>query len=117
LTVRAAPANLERLTQGTSIVKACISAHECDACRNYDLAPALRAAVWLIDEAQAGDRLTVANRTKLLEAGGILRACIVTDADGAHGLDWDLAWPLLPAVRLLDDVIADLRPAARRVRQ
>ena len=103
------PSNLERLTQALSILRAVISAHDCDDSLGYDLAPALRAAVALIDEAEDGDRLPDALSTKLLEASGIVKACVVTHTT-AHGFDWDVSWALLPVVRLIDEVIADLRP-------
>jgi hypothetical protein len=67
----------------------------------------------LIEDAEAGDRLPDAISTKLLEAGGILKACIVTHTT-AHGMDWDMTWPLLPAVRLIDELIADMRPQPDR---
>jgi hypothetical protein len=107
------PVIRDDLTQAASILKAVISASDCDDCRSYDLAPAMRAAVTLLDAVHDDDRLPDPSRMKLLEAAGIVKACIVADTT-AHGAG-DLSWPLLPAVRLIDEVIGR-RPTRPRTR-
>jgi hypothetical protein len=72
------PANLERLTEAANLLRAVISAHDCDDSLDYDLAPELRVVVTLIDGCQASAQPPT---PKLNEAGCILKVCIVTHTE------------------------------------
>jgi hypothetical protein len=97
------------LIQASSILHACQDASD-NGEGGYDLAPALRVAVTLLEAAEAGfsmeedqhGRGTRDDSSPLIEAYSILKACISMEATGA---DWGLTWALLPVVRLVDGVI------------
>ena len=119
-------AMLDKLKQAVSILKAVIDAYDSGE-GGYDLAPALCAAVTLIeavkigideDEARCfranGRFPTRDDSAPLIEAGCIITACIGMEATGA---DWGLTWAMLPAVRLIDEVIARRQPPSTRAKR
>jgi hypothetical protein len=124
------PANLDKLKQAAAILKAVIRADESNDTtydNDYDPTPALRAAVTLIEAVkfsidQDEDRCFRANgrfptrddSSPLIEAYCIIKACIAMEDTGA---DWGLTWAMLPAVRLIDEVITRRKPPSARAKR